>query len=120
MILVTETMMALGLLCTATKRSHDSEGFVYGTDSAVCFEIGTGLSAEDQMANELEEMVGVREVRFHRQRGRFSIDVYLSSFDKATRRSIYAKERDFYSRFQHLDSVNLIDVSENVPDANAE
>jgi hypothetical protein len=84
----------------------------FGGQNTNCFQLASDTSLERKMADELEEIKGVINVQITRSKGSFSFDVYLSSFDRATRRSVYAVEKDLYERFPNLTfGVCLIDSS---------
>jgi len=116
-----ETAMTVSLLCTLPKKTSP-EGWPYFVahdgKAANCFQLASDTSLERKMADEFEGLHGVRNVQIARSRESFSIDVYLAAFDRATRRSVYAIEKDLYRRFPDLTfGVRLIDASGTTRDA---
>jgi hypothetical protein len=112
---IVETAMTVSLLCTLPRKTSP-EGWpnfvAHDGKTANCFQLATDISVERRMADEFEVLKGVTNVQIARSKDSFSIDVYLSAFDRATRRSVYAIEKDLYQRFPDLTfGVRLIDAS---------
>ena len=67
---------------------------------------------ETRVIEHFDKLAGVSGVRVSRNDDSFSIDVDVFTFDKPTRRRIYAKERDLNELFQNFSfDVRLIDLS---------
>jgi hypothetical protein len=109
-----ETTLGTTLLVSAAARCQrqESQGFLLSSGTArIC--VASGKSAEAIMTEEFDELAGVESVKITRDGQSFSIDIDMSMFDRATRRRIYAKERELYSKFpRYLLNVHLNDRSQ--------
>lgn len=110
MILIAETLL-VAAVCTSTKRSS-FETLLYTTGGQSAFEISSGISLERHIANKLCDMNGVQNARVTLEKDQLYIEVDLWNFDKATRRAVYARERELYREYPDLSiGLHLVDAS---------
>jgi len=115
MIFIAEGALAMRMICsTEARRQRQAKNHPYyvSNESSNCFQVATGTSLESKLADEIENIDGVRDVRVNRNGAAFSVDIDLLNFDKASRRRVYAKEKDLYREFPNYTfNFCLIDAS---------
>ena len=113
-MIVVETMMATALLCTSTKKKCTDSDIVYFTTQPrpALIHLTTGETLETIVSDKIKSLPHVDGVSVRRNGPVVSVDVEMSKFDKATRRSVYAVERQLAEQYpNHSVDVRLIDKS---------
>jgi len=95
---IAETLFAVTVVCAAPKKSTgqtESNFYVLANDNGCSsFRFVNGTSLEQKMTDELKSIAGVGDVHVSRNGSALSIQVDVLNFDRATRRTIYAKEKE--------------------------
>ena len=102
---IAESVIAMTVLCSAPKRQRrwdDLHQMSNGAQAVNCFQITSGISLEHKVTIELEEIVGVRDVKIQRNGNSFSVDVVVADLEFSTYEQVINKEIELFDRFPEL------------------
>jgi hypothetical protein len=120
---IVETVFVVGMMCASTTRNRAVEEqqptyTVSNGLSVVLFQVSSGRTLGGKVREEFSEVSGVGDVAIGQNGQTVSVGVEMLSFDRATRRRVYAKERKLCRDFpNHTFNVYLIDQSQRIADA---